>query len=154
MIEAKVEMRRSTPMSAKEYHTKYKDKIMAYLEAHKERRFNVNDVYEALKKEGSRVNLTTVYRNLDKLTESGTLIRYKTSDDESASFQYIGDDPECEEHLHLQCRACGRIYHLDCHFMNVIKDHILQEHDFVLECKGSVLVGLCPHCRIKAKSKT
>ena len=50
------------------------------------------------------------------------------------------------EHLHLKCVQCGRIYHLDCHFMDEVRAHLMAEHGFTLQCEGSVLYGLCRHC--------
>ena len=52
----------------------------------------------------------------------------------------------CREHLHLKCVQCGRIYHLDCHFMDEVRAHLMAEHGFTLQCEGSVLYGLCRHC--------
>ena len=50
------------------------------------------------------------------------------------------------EHLHLKCVRCGRIYHLDCHFMDEVRAHLMAEHGFTLQCEGSVLYGLCRSC--------
>ena len=38
------------------------------------------------------------------------------------------------------------IYHLDCHFMDEVRAHLMAEHGFTLQCEGSVLYGLCRHC--------
>ena len=48
--------------------------------------------------------------------------------------------------LHLKCVRCGRIYHLDCHFMDEVRAHLMAEHGFTLQCEGSVLYGLCRSC--------
>ena len=46
----------------------------------------------------------------------------------------------------LKCVRCGRIYHLDCHFMDEVRAHLMAEHGFTLQCEGSVLYGLCRSC--------
>ncbi len=38
------------------------------------------------------------------------------------------------------------IYHLDCHFMDEVRAHLMAEHGFTLQCEGSVLYGLCRSC--------
>ncbi len=134
------------PAIKKEYRTRNKDRIMDYLMRHKEKRFHAGDVYEEMCKQGMSMNLTTVYRNLEKLTQNGTLIKYKTSDEESALYQY-SESEQCKEHLHLQCRRCKQIYHLDCGFMDQISEHLMMDHHFLLECDGSLLIGLCENCR-------
>ena len=61
-------------------------------------------------------------------------------------FQYVDEGRHCREHLHLKCVQCGRIYHLDCHFMDEVRAHLMAEHGFTLQCEGSVLYGLCRYC--------
>ena len=73
----------------------------------------------------------------------------KTDKGEKAVFQYVDEGRHCREHLHLKCVQCGRIYHLDCHFMDEVRAHLMAEHGFTLQCEGSVLYGLCRHCAQK-----
>ena len=61
-------------------------------------------------------------------------------------FQYVDEGRHCREHLHLKCVRCGRIYHLDCHFMDEVRAHLMAEHGFTLQCEGSVLYGMCRSC--------
>ena len=63
-----------------------------------------------------------------------------------ATFQYIEDGHHCEQHLHLQCTKCGRIFHLECDFMGEIATHIQREHGFYIECKKSIIYGICKDC--------
>ena len=129
------------------YNTKSKEVIREYLEAHKESRFSAHDIYEHLCVNGSQINITTIYRNLDKLTDSGELLRYKTAEDECCVYQYVEPHAKCHEHLHLQCSSCGKIIHLECGLMSEIKKHLIEHDGFYLECKSSVLKGLCKECK-------
>ena len=54
-----------------------------------------------------------------------------------------------EEHLHLKCVSCGCIIHLECAFMDEIAEHVLKDHGFTLQCKNSIIYGLCRECRKK-----
>lgn len=71
----------------KKYRTKSKDAIMTYLEMHTEHSFSAYDVNAYMQEKGIQVNLTTIYRNLDKLTESGEVLKYKTAEDECCRYQ-------------------------------------------------------------------
>ena len=135
----------------KEYRTSFKACLMEYLKAHKEQGICASEIYEAMRTQQIAVNLTTVYRNLEKLTASGALIKYKTAGEDSCVYQYVEPDADCCHHLHMQCSRCGKIIHLECPFMEEIRAHLLKQHGFALECKTSVLTGLCEDCR-KAQS--
>ncbi len=131
---------------AKIYSTKTKAIIMDFLEAHKDSRFSANDIYADLIRKGEDINLATVYRNLEKLTEDGSLIKAKSVDANASFYQYAGKSHSCHNHLHLQCKKCGRIVHLECGFMEEISSHLLSHHGFSVECEGSVIMGICDRC--------
>ena len=42
---------------------------------------------------------------------------------------------------------CGKIIHLECEFMDEISEHILKDHGFKLQCKNSILYGMCSACQ-------
>jgi Fur family ferric uptake transcriptional regulator len=132
----------------KKYNTKCKTAIMEYLQENKEHGFCAADIYSYMKKNDILVNLATIYRNLDKLTDSGIVLKYKTAENESSLYQYSGPRANCLGHVHMQCRGCSKILHLDCDFMSEITEHLLEHHGFELECAGSVLIGLCNECRL------
>ena len=92
-------------------------------------------------------SLTTIYRYLDRLEKDGTVIRYVSGQGSQAAYQYVEQGKGCCDHLHLQCVKCGRIYHLDCAFMKEISEHIEKDHGFELQCRNSVLYGICKDCK-------
>ncbi len=124
---------------------KYKDIITSYLKNHEEHRIAAADIYEHLREHECDVNKTTVYRNLDKLEAEGVLKKYKLPDEAISYYRYV--DPSCNHHLHMQCKRCGKIFHLNCEFMDEITEHLLKDHGFLLDCSDSLLVGLCEDCR-------
>lgn len=129
------------------YTTKSKTAILECLKSKKDEAFTAADIYETLLDEGQNINLATVYRNLEKLTEEGRLTKVKHAESESTFFRYIEEDSHCNEHLHMQCSVCGKIIHMECHFMEEITEHLLKDHSFLLEPSGSVLYGRCENCR-------
>ena len=121
-------------------------KILEYLEKNKNRTVTAADIENYLIEKECAVNKTTIYRFLDKLIIEKKIVKYAAEKGKKATFQYIEDGHHCEKHLHLQCIKCGRIFHLECEFMDEIAAHIQSEHGFFIECKRSIIYGTCREC--------
>ena len=130
-----------------EYKTNNRTKIMDYLVANKERSVSVKDIDEHMKSLDCPVNMTTIYRYLDKLEKDGDVMKYTGERGEKATYQYVERNHHCDSHLHLKCVDCGSVIHLDCHFMDEMAEHISKDHGFRLQCKNSVIYGLCQSCQ-------
>jgi len=39
----------------------------------------------------------------------------------------------CDSHLHLMCRECGALYHVDCDLVGTLVSHIRDDHGFALD---------------------
>lgn len=128
------------------YATRKRAEILTYLKDCKDKEVSVSDIQEYLQEKQMEVNVTTIYRYLEKLLEQGMIIKNVNSVNNKAVFQYIGGNEHCHEHLHLKCEKCGRIYHLDCEFMHSIARHIGDDHGFHLDCQHSVITGFCEQC--------
>lgn len=126
---------------------KYQDLITQYLRAHQQHCITAADIMNMMKENGLSVNKTTVYRNLDKLEAEGSLIKYKLPRSHVSYYRYASENDECSHHLHMQCLRCGRVFHLDCDFMDDIRTHLQKEHGFQLNCHDSLLVGYCADCQ-------
>ena len=75
----------------KQYRTKYKEIIIEYMKKNEDHRLCAKDIYQALVSEGLNVNLVTVYRNLDKLSQQGLLQKHTLSGEDSVYYQYVRD---------------------------------------------------------------
>lgn len=129
------------------YATTNRKKIMDFLKASSDRTVTAADVDYYLKEQESEVNITTIYRYLDKLAKDGTVIKYAAEKGCYASYQYVEPGRNCDGHLHMKCVKCGKIIHLECHFMDEISHHIEEGHGFTLQCKNSILYGVCKECK-------
>jgi len=65
---------------------------------------SAQDVFAAMRAGGSKIGLTTVYRALQSLSDSGCVDVLRTDDGESV---YRACESEAHHH-HLVCRLCGR----------------------------------------------
>jgi len=61
------------------------------------------EIYDVLKKDFPCIGIATVYRNLDQLARSGTVIKIENPD---GAARYDGNP---EKHYHIKCLQCGRI---------------------------------------------
>ena len=101
---------------------------------------------------GIKANTTTVYRYLDKLCSEHVIIKYPDLNSDKAVYQFSGENQQCTDHLHLKCIRCGKVIHLDCHFMEEFKEHLFLDHGFRLQCSGDMLHGLCKDCAEQEKN--
>lgn len=137
-------------MSGNSYATASRKKILEFLQSNHDRTVTAADIDAYLKENNSEVNVTTIYRYLDKLVKEGTVIKYVAEKGSQTTYQYVEQGHHCEEHLHLKCVKCGCIIHLECAFMDEISEHIRKDHGFTLQCKNSILYGMCQECAKQA----
>ena len=123
-------------MAGSGYATNSRRKILDFLKSNSDRTVTAADIDQYLKRNGDAVNITTIYRYLDKLATDGTVMKYVAEAGGKAVYQYVELGQHCEEHLHL-----------DCGFMDEIAEHIQKDHGFQLQCKNSILYGICKDCR-------
>ena len=107
------------------YNTRTRQLILDYLINNRQHAVSASNILEHLEAQGASPNPTTVYRYLDKLAGEQRIMKYVADKGERAVFQYVDEGRHCREHLHLKCVQCGRIYHLDCHFMDEVRAHLM-----------------------------
>ena len=131
---------------AKQYRSKGREALMLYLDSVKDQRFCVNDILDYLDGQGISMNQATVYRNIEKLCDENILIKSKKLNDDNTYYQYIANGSHCREHLHMQCKKCGKLIHMEGpEFADIIAS-ISSEHGFIIEPSESVLIGICAKC--------
>ncbi|MDE5558839.1 MAG: transcriptional repressor [Ruminococcus sp.] len=131
------------------YKTRQKEKILDYLVRNKEKHTNVQEISAFLTAEGTPVGTATIYRQLDKLIDSGTVRRYNFDGKTGACYQYIENDSDCHEHFHLKCTICGKLIHLNCERLSGIDRHIFEHHGFQVDPSQTVFYGKCSDCAEK-----
>lgn len=137
----------------KDYRSQYKSWILNYFEQHENEIISASDLLSKMREDGLSVNQATVYRNLDRLEGAGLILGHRLDAKEEKYYQYLRAGHDCPNHLHLYCRECGKVIHLNCAFMQNISNHLRQVHGFTLDCGDSVLVGLCADCRKREETE-
>ena len=136
------------------YNTKTRQLILDYLIRNRQHAVSASNILEHLEAEGASPNPTTVYRYLDKLAGEQRVMKYVADKGEKAVFQYVDEGRHCREHLHLKCVRCGRIYHLDCHFMDEVRAHLMAEHGLHAAVRGQRFCTVCAAAALQMRPKT
>jgi Fur family ferric uptake transcriptional regulator len=140
-----------TQITQTNYKTKQKSLIYECVVETEGKHFTAEDIVEMLDSRGSHVGKTTVYRQLDRMLAEGEIRKYMLGDKIGACYQYTGK--KVCEHFHLKCIECGKLIHADCAFLEKLKEHISEEHDFFIDGSRTVFYGTCRECRKKGLGK-
>lgn len=137
------------------YNTKQRELILKYLCGQEGKHIKVEDILEYLKNNDTPVGKSTVYRYLDSLVEQNIVRKYTVEDGKGACYQFIGSGNHyhCMEHYHLKCSSCGELFHISCKFMDKINEHILNEHNFMVDNSKTVFYGICVKCQSNIKEE-
>lgn len=86
---------------------------------------------------------STVYRIISELVSEGVLRRIFDGKTRHVAYQYVGDE-ECHKHLHLKCKGCGKLIHMDEEISGEFENRI-RAVGFAIE-EGTLLYGTCSDC--------
>ena len=94
---------------------------------------------------------STVYRIISRLVDDGILRRISDGKTRHVTYQYIRVG-SCAEHLHLKCKDCGRLIHLDDVTSHILEKRIFNTEGFALD-EGALIYGHCDRCIYAAKEE-
>ena len=100
-----------------------------------------DEIYDAIAKEHPSISRGTVYRNLNRLVETGQIRRVEIPG-EADRYDHI-----CEEHYHVQCVVCRRIFDVDMERLPAPETHIKDAHGFSFVGHDLIFKGICPDCQ-------
>ena len=129
------------------YRTRQQNCLIDYLTQHEGQHFTAAQIHAHFAEGDQSIGTATVYRQLEKLVDEGVVRRYKLETEESAYYEYVGDNPGCSAHLHCKCERCGTLIHMDCEELEAIRRHLLEEHGFLWNPRRTVFYGICEACR-------
>lgn len=124
-----------------DYQTKQKQAIIDFLKE-ADGHLTAAEIVAGLRKKGIKIGTATVYRQLEKMESSGTVRKYIGGN--CACYQF--SQKECENHFHLKCTICGKLFHVDCDFLSKLTPHILEHHNFKVDNCRTVMYGKCESC--------
>ena len=102
---------------------------------------SAQELHDALKRRGEGIGLTTVYRTLQSMAESGLVDVLCTDTGESVYRRCSAD-----HHHHLVCRACGAAVEIQGRQVETWAVDIAREHGFSDVSHTIEIFGLCGDC--------
>ena len=124
------------------YTTGKKDRIIEFLSLNAEHSYTLEQICLAVTEDGH--GKSTVYRLVAELVDGGYIKRLSDGRTRHCTYQFVGDE-ECHEHLHLKCKECGRLVHLDDKLSHQFERAILRSGGFMID-EGAILFGRCRDC--------
>jgi Fur family transcriptional regulator, ferric uptake regulator len=102
---------------------------------------SAQDIHDLLKQRGENVGLTTVYRTLQALSDSGE-VDVLRNDDGEALYRRCSDG----HHHHLVCRSCGRTVEVAGPTVERWADKVAAEHGYTGVSHTLEIFGTCGSC--------
>ena len=128
------------------YNTKQREAIFSYIVSLEGAHVTAAQIVGHFEEESIPIGRTTIYRHLDKLTETGKLRKYTTDGLSGACYQHTKNSENCRSHLHFKCEECGELQHIDCKALDELQHHFFYKHGFNLNPLKTVLYGKCRNC--------
>jgi Fur family ferric uptake transcriptional regulator len=88
------------------------------------------------------VDISTVYRTLEFLTEQGVLNVIDLGAGR-AEYELVSREP----HHHLVCHVCKQVTSIDYDLLQPISDAILERYGFAADIRHFAIFGVCQTCR-------
>ena len=104
---------------------------------------SAQELHEELRRTGASVGLTTVYRHLQALADSGG-VDVLRSDDGEARYRAC---PTAEHHHHLVCRQCGASVEVAGPTVETWAEAVAAEHGYSEVTHSVEVFGTCARCR-------
>ena len=105
------------------------------------RHATADEIYNAVVKEHPNISKATVYRNLNRLAETGKIRKIEIPDGPDR-FDHIN-----QQHYHVKCIICGRVYDVDMEYITDMEKKIKDTHGFKFIGHNIIFQGICPDCR-------
>ena len=100
-----------------------------------------DQIYDEIIKEHPNISRGTVYRNLQRLCETGE-IQKREMPGGADRFDHI-----CSNHYHARCVKCGRVFDVDMEYIADMERSIRDTHGFVFTGHDIVFRGICSECK-------
>ncbi|MBQ8082194.1 MAG: transcriptional repressor [Clostridia bacterium] len=129
------------------YRTRQQEELLAFLRASRGEHLTAADIRDHFSGCDRPIGTTTIYRQLERLVEDGSVRRYLLETGDSACYEYVGADQLNAPHFHCKCERCGRLLHVSCEELSALEAHLLSHHGFAWNSGKTVFYGVCGECR-------
>ena len=99
-----------------------------------------DEICDEIVKKHPNISKATVYRNLNRLAETGEIRKIEIPDGPDC-FDHL-----CHQHYHVKCAKCGRVFDVDMDYMADLGKNIKDTHGFKFIGHNIIFQGICPDC--------
>lgn len=131
------------------YNTEKRKKIIELLSAYPGKSFSSEQICAVVIGEGS--GKSTVYRILSDMLKEGKIKKISSQSSRKVSYQYVNCQ-KSSEHLHLKCKDCGLLIHLDEETSHKVEESLMAARCFAID-EGELLFGRCEGCQAERRAK-
>lgn len=132
----------------KERKTEQKEILLKYLQKHKNKHLNIQDIYIDLKEE---IGMTTIYRIINSLIEKGCVNKIPLENKQGYCYTYNPTMETCNSHYHLICEKCNHLFHFESKELPKVSKEAKQNEEFEIDNSRIVFYGLCKKCKSKRR---
>ncbi len=111
---------------------------------------SAEELLAQVRKKDKRLGLTTVYRTLKLMTQSGLAMERKFNR-QGSTFEPVRLG---QHHDHLICLKCGRIMEFENKSIETLQEAVAKKHIFFITHHVLELYGYCETCSKKTKKKS
>lgn len=133
------------------YQTGQKRILLAYMKAHSDQAFTIEELCEGMKAEKDLTGMpgkSTVYRIMPELVEAGLVKRFVKEGSRKFLYQMVCGE-HCDSHLHMKCSVCGKLYHMEDEESEALLLQVMKKHHFQIDEGKTVLFGQCEGCSVE-----
>lgn len=133
------------------YETEQKRILLAYMKAHSDRAYTIEELCAEMKKEPMLKTVpgkSTVYRIMPVLVEAGLVKRFVKGNSRRFLYQMVSGG-HCDNHLHMRCSVCGKLYHMGDRESEELLLQVMRKHHFQVDESSTVLMGQCEGCSLR-----
>ena len=99
-----------------------------------------DEVYDAIVEQHPTVSRATVYRNLNRLSETGKIQKIEVPGGPDRF------DHRRHAHYHAKCAKCGKVFDVDMDYIAGLEEKIRDAHGFRITGHNIIFTGICPGC--------
>ena len=110
-----------------------------------ERHLTINDLYDLIREESSKIGIATVYRTMKVICQAG-LAR---ETDFGGNIRRFEHKHEHQHHDHLICNKCGKIIEFMSPEIEKLQENLAEKHKFTVFRHRMEIYGICKTCKSK-----
>ncbi len=110
-----------------------------------ERHLTINDLYDLIRKENSKIGIATVYRTMKVICQAG-LAR---ETDFGGNIRRFEHKHKHQHHDHLICNKCGKIIEVISPEIEKLQENLAEKHEFTVFRHRMEIYGICKTCKSK-----